>query len=195
MTNVNSPNGFMPVCYKDGKPYTGQARTYYKAATSTAIYVGDPVIRITSVDPNGYPQVDLATVDAAVTGHVVGIKLNPDDLTKAKYLAAGDTGYLEVCDDPNVLLLVQEGGASTALALAQIGKHITAVAAAGSSTTGTSGWQLDNGAVATGNTYRLEAMAEAVMIGNTLGAYQKVLVAVNLSTEVNASASNLAEIA
>jgi len=194
MANVNSKNGFIPYCYKDGKPYTGQARTYYKAATSTAIFVGDPVIRIVSVDPNGYPAIDLATAGAAVTGHVVGIKINPDDLTKAKYLAAADTGYVEVCDDANVLLLAQEGGSGTALALAQIGKHIDGVAATGSTVTQTSGWQLDNNAVATGNTYRIEALAEAVMPGNTLGTYQKVLVAVNLSTEVNAGASTLSEV-
>jgi hypothetical protein len=195
MANVDSKNGFIPYCYKDGKPYTGQARTYYKAVTSAPIFVGDPVVRIVSVDANGFPAIDRATTGAAVTGHVVGIKINPDDLTKASYLAAGDTGYVEVCDDPNVLLLVQEGGSGTALALAQIGKHIDAIAAVdGNTTTGSSNYEVDNAAVATGNTYRIEAMAEAVMIGNALGADQKVLVAVNLSTEVNAGASSLSEV-
>jgi hypothetical protein len=196
MANVNSPDGFQAYCYKDGKGYTGQARTYYKAVTSAPIFVGDPVIRITSTDPNGYPAIDRATTGAAVTGHVVGIKLKPDDLTFRKYLSAGETGYMMVCDDPNVLLLVQEGGSGTQLALAQIGKHIDAVAAVdGNTYTQNSNYQVDNNAVATGNTYRIEAMAEAVMVGNELGQYQKVLVAVNLSTEVNAGASTLSETA
>lgn len=195
MANVNSPFGFKPVCYKDGKPYNGQARMYYKAATSAPIFVGDPVIRIVSTNADGYPMIDRATTGAAVTGHVVGIVNNINDLTKAKYLAADDTGYVMVCDDPNVLLVVQEGGAGTALALAQIGKHIDAVAAVdGNTTTGNSNYQLDNNAVASGNTYRIEALVDAVAPGNTLGAYQKVIVAVNLSTEVNAGASNLSEV-
>lgn len=195
MANNDAVNGINPYCYKDGKPYTGQARTYYKAVTSSPIYVGDPVIRITSVDPNGYPAVDRATADAAVTGHVVGIKLNKNDLTKATYLAAGDTGYLEVCDDPNVLLIAEVKGSGSEIALAQIGKHISASINDGSTVTGNSGCYLDDNQVATGNTYRIEAMGEAVFPGNEIGLYQKVLVAVNLSTEVNAGASTLSETA
>lgn len=194
MANVNAIDGFVAFCYKDGKPYTGQARTYYKAATSAPIFVGDPVIRITSVDPNGYPQIDRATAGAALNGHVVGIKINIDDLNKAEYLAAGDTGYVMVCDDPNVLLMSQVSAAS--VGLAQIGKHIDASINDGSTVTGTSGCYLDAAAVATGNTYRIEALGEAVMIGNEPAAlYQKALVAVNLSTEVNAGASTLSETA
>lgn len=193
MANFNNVSGFSAFCYKDGKPYTGQARTYYKAATSTALFVGDPVIRITSVDPNGFPAIDRATAGAACTGHIVGIKINPDDLTKARYLAAADVGYVEVCDDPNVLLVAQSGGAGTELVVGQIGKHIDASINTGSTTTGNSGCYLDNNAVAADNTYRIEAMGSAVMVGNEIGTYQKVMVAVNLSTEVNAGASTLSQ--
>lgn len=197
MANVNSKNGFIPWRFKSGKAYNGEGNTYYKGTTAnTPIFVGDPVIRIASTDANGYPELQRATTGAALTGHVVGIYLNLNDLTKAKYLAAADTGYLMVCDDPDVLLLVQEGGSGTALAVSQIGKHINAVAAIdGNTTTGTSKYEVDNNAVSTGNTYRLEYMAEAVMPGNALGQYQKVVVAVNKSTEVNAGASNLSETA
>lgn len=195
MTNVNAVDGLKPVCYKDGKQYTGQARLYYKAATSAPIFVGDPVIRITSTDANGYPMVDRATAGTYLTGHVVGIKLKPDDLTIVRSLAAAQTGYLMVCDDPNVLLVGQSGGAGTELALAQIGKHIDASINDGNTYTQTSGCYLDNNAVATDNTYRIEALGEAVQVGNAVGQYQKVLVAVNLSTEVNAGASNLKETA
>lgn len=195
MANTNQKNGFIPYKYKSGKAYNGAATKYYKSTTAnTPIFVGDPVVRITSTDPNGYPEIQRAATGSACTGHVVAIVNNPDDLTQAKYLGAADTGYVMVCDDPDVLLLVQEGGAGTALALAQIGKHIDAVTAVdGDATSGHSNYEINNGAVATDNTYRIEALAD--IPGNALGTYAKWVVAVNLSTEVNAGASNLSEIA
>lgn len=196
MANVDSVNGINPWRYKSGKCYNGAAQTYWKSLTAvTPIFVGDPVIRIASSDPNGYPEIQRATAGAALTGHVVGIYIDINDLTKAKYLEAGDTGYVLVCDDPDVLLVGQEDGVGTALAVNQIGKHIDASINDGNTTTQVSGCYFDNNAVATGNTYRIEMMTEAVQPGNTLGAYQKIVCAVNLSTEVNAGASNLSETA
>lgn len=195
MANTNAPRGLVPVCYKSGKPYTGPGTKYYKGTTANmVIATGDTVLRIASTDANGYPELTRATAGAAITGVVIGIDVQPDNLTKQGALSATDTGYVMVCDDPDVLFMVQEGGSSTALAAAQIGKHIDHITALdGNTLTGQSKLQLDNGAVAADNQFRLERLAD--MPGNAMGQYAKWIVAVNLSTEVNKGASNLSETA
>lgn len=194
MANQNAPRGLTPVKYRSGMPYNGIARMYYKDTTAGIIGVGDPVIRGTnSSDPAGYPEIVRATAGAAVTGVVVGIVPHPDRLGQVGYLAAADAGYVLVADDPNLLFEIQEGGSGTQLAITNIGEHIDCITSLDADTViGRSKFQLDNAALATGNTFRIE---ELVHRGdNAVGQYAKWLVSINLSTEVNASATNLTEI-
>lgn len=195
MANVNTPRGFTPVCYVSGAPYNGACNRYYKDTTAnTVIAVGDPVIRVTnSSSPDGFPEIVRATTGAAITGIVVGIEPVLNDLSKQGYLSATDVGYVLVADDPNLLFEVQEGGTGTALAVTNIGEHIDAVAAIdGDTVIGRSKYEIDKGALATGNTFRIERLSQVP--GNGVGLYAKWLVSVNLSTEVNASATNRTEV-
>lgn len=196
MANDNRPRGFEPFCMMNGQPYTGNVRRFYKDTTAGVIGVGDPVIRVTSSsDPLGGPEIVRATTGAAVTGIVVGIEPTPARAQSGQvgYLAAADTGYVLVETDPNVLYLVQESGSGTALAITDVGKHIDSVTALNADTTiGRSKYQIDNNAKATDNTFRIEALAP--IPGNEVGAYAKWLVSINLSTEVNASATNRTEV-
>jgi len=194
MANQNAPRGLTPVKYRSGMPYSGISRRYYKDATAGILAVGDNVIRVTnSSDPKGGPEVVKATVGAAITGVIVGIEPHPDRLGQVGYLAAADLGYVLVADDPNLLFEVQEGGTGTALAVTNVGEHIDVITAADASTTiGRSVAQLDKGALATGNTYRIEEFVQRE--NNELGLYAKWLVSANLHTEVNASATNLTEV-
>ncbi len=194
MANLDAPRGFTPVKYRSGKPYCGIARRYYKSATAGIIGVGDPVIRVTnSSDPEGGPEIVRATTGSAITGVVVAIEPTENDLEKVGHLLSADTGYVLVADDPELLFEVQEVSGGTPLAITNIGEHIDSVAAIDADTTiGRSKYEIDNAALATGNTWRLEGLVRRE--GNEVGEHAKWLVMANLHTEVNASATNLTEI-
>lgn len=194
MANVNKPNGFTPVKNADGSPYSGHGNRYYKDATAGILAVGDAVIRVvSSSDPLGGPEIVKATQDAAVTGVIVGIEPNIANLNSANYLAAADVGYVLVEDNPNVIFEVQESGSSTALAVTDVGKHISTItAASANSLRGRSVDALDNGAKATDNTWILVALSPRP--DNAVGAYAKWWVKANLHTETNAGATTVKEI-
>ena len=193
MANVDAPRGFTPVKYRSGRAYTGAARRYYKDATAGIIGVGDPVIRVTnSSDPEGGPEIVRATTGAAITGVVVGIDPVRSNLNQL-HLAAADVGYVFVADDPDLLFEVQDVSGGTALAVTNIGEHIDSVTAINANTTtGRSNYEIDNAALATDNTWRLEELVNRP--DNVVGEHAKWLVSANLHTEVNASASNKTEV-
>lgn len=193
MANVDAPRGFTPVKYQSGHPYNGAARRYYKDATAGIIGIGDPVIRVTnSSDPEGGPEIVRATTGAAITGVVVAIDPVRSNLSQ-QHLAAADVGYVYVADDPNLLFEVQEVTGGTALVVTNVGQHIDSVAAIDAdTTTGRSKYEIDNAAVATDNTWRLEELVNRP--DNAVGEHAKWLVSANLHTEANASASRKTEV-
>lgn len=188
MANVNAPRGFTPVKYRSGKAYTGAAKRYYKSA-SVILGVGDPVIRAAdSSSPDGFAAVTRATTGGAITGVVVGFEPKRSDLTSL-CMAAADTGYLLVADDPDLLFMVQEGTGGTPLAVTNIGECINSITAVNANTTtGRSKYAIDNSALSAGNTFRLEELVQKE--DNAVGDSALWLVSVSLSTEVTASASN-----
>ena len=193
MANVDAPRGFTPVMYRSGLAYSGAARRYYKSATAGIIGIGDPVVRATnSTDPEGGPEIVRATTGAAITGVVVGILPDISDLSK-RHLASADTGYVLVADEPDLLFEVQEVSGGSALAVTNVGQHIDSVTALDAdTTTGRSKYEIDNGAVASDNTWRIEALSKRP--DNEVGEHAKWIVSANLHTEANASATSKTEI-
>jgi hypothetical protein len=194
MANLNAPSGFSPVRNMHGNVYNGPANRYYKGTTAGILGTGDPVIRLTaSSSPDGFPEVVRATTGSAITGVIVGIEYQVEKLSQSGYYAAADTGYLLVCDDPNMHFEVQEGGSSTALAVTNIGNCINSITAVNADTTrGLSKYQIDNGALSSGDTWRLERLVQRV--DNAVGQYAKWIVSPSLHTEVNASAATLTNV-
>lgn len=196
MANRNEARGFTPIEYADGTKWSGQAHRYYKDTTAGIIAVGDPVIMVSgSNDPLGYPEIVRSTLGAAVTGVVVAVGPNLDNLKSQGCLLAAESGYVLVADDPNLLFEVQEGGAGSALTIATaVGKLINVITIANANTTiGRSVQQLDNATVGTvGASWRIERLDQRV--GNTPGQYCKWLVCPNLHTNVNASAANRTQV-
>ena len=192
MANHDAPRGFRPVKYRSGHAYTGAAKTYYKDA-SVILGIGDPVvIAANSSCPLGYLEVTRATTGAAISGIVVGREIDMADLSKM-HIAAADACYLRVADEPDLILEVQEVSGGTPLAIANLGQHIDAVTAINANaTTGISNYEIDNGALATDNTFRLEELVQRA--DNELGEHAKWLVSINLHTNANASATNLTEV-
>ena len=181
MANADTPFGLRPVRYVSGAPYNGAANLYSTAAgDADAIYIGDPVILSgTSQTINGriYADVDQAATGAVVQGVVVGVIPVTQDSTI--YRAASTQRLLLVADDPNLLFEIQEVSGGTALTAAAIGLNVDFVVAAGSTTTGYSGVELNNATEATTNTLDLKLVGFVNREANDVGEHAKWLVRIN----------------
>lgn len=191
MANLNAPRGFVPVCDTHGNPYKSPGNRYWKGTTAnTTLAVGDRVRRIQSTDPNGFPEVVRATVSEPCTGIVQGIEVVTTNLDQQGYYTATQTGYLYVCDDPNIMFAVQEGGSGTLLTVAAIGQYVDSIAGTSDTTLGISQDLIDNNSLSTSaGEWRICGLLQRP--DNSVGQYAKWLVQRNESTEVNAGAANL----
>jgi hypothetical protein len=193
MANVDSPFGLRPVRYMSGAPYNGAVNAYSTAAgDATAIYVGDPVIISgTAQTINGviYQDVDQAATGDVIVGVVVGVDpvlgsgANGRDSTV--YRAASTQRIVYVADDPNLLFEIQEVSGGTALTANDIGLNANFVVAAGSTTTGLSGVELNNATEATTNTLDLQIVGFQNRVGNEIGEHAKWLVRLNRHQRAN----------
>src|SRR3990172_7389383 len=113
MANVSKPSGLKPVGYLSGSPWNGQARMYYvPVGNATALYVGDPVTRLTAdADANGVPSVSIGVAGSAICGVIVGIVVasagvslvgSTIDLTR-RSLPVSTAGYVFVAYYPNII--------------------------------------------------------------------------------------------
>jgi hypothetical protein len=157
MANTNAPFGLRPIRTLGGASYDGTYRKYSVAAgNGTAIYVGDPVMQTgvgTGQTINGETLPDVVKAGATtdiITGVVVGVEMVTRD--SLPYRAASTQRVLYVCDDPNMLFLVQEANSGTALTANDLGANVSLTLTAGSAVTGLSGTVIDNTAAGTTNT-------------------------------------------
>jgi hypothetical protein len=193
MANVDSPFGLRPVRYMSGAPYNGAVNAYSTAAgDATAIYIGDPVIISgTAQTINGviYQDVDQAATGDVMVGVVVavdpvlGAGANGRDSTI--YRAASTQRIVYVADDPSLLFEIQEVSGGTALTANDIGLNANFVVAAGSTTTGLSGVELNNATEATTNTLDLQIVGFQNRTGNEIGEHAKWLVRINRHQRAN----------
>lgn len=164
MANL-SPGGLIPVRMKDGSTYVGGGRPYYvPSSDSTALYIGDPVTltgtaNTADVSTGGgvatggagsfkagtLPTVTRATAgdDQRITGVVVGVCYDPDDIHRPAY-RKGDVEAVVMVEDrlDDVVFEVASDGA---LAAAQVGLNAVIIGTGGSTVTGRSNVKLDSG--------------------------------------------------
>lgn len=144
MANVDRVNGLRPVRHLNGSPWNGAVRRCYVPATdSTAIFVGDLVKSAGSGDADGIPSVAQAAAGDTVRGVVTGIEVLGTDL-ESLYRVASTERYVYVCEDPDVVYEIQEDSVGTTLAATHIGNNGNVVVAAGDTTSGASGMELDS---------------------------------------------------
>lgn len=181
MANVNRVNGFRPVKHLNGSPFNGQVNTYFvRAADATALFVGDLVKLDGGSDAKGVRSVTQATASAASCGVVVGFAFDPLDLNTPQYRRASTARYALVADSPDLILEVQEDAVGGALASDSVGLNSDIIVGSGSTTTGTSGMQLDTSTAATGATLPLKIVGFSTAQDNEVGnALAKVLVTIN----------------
>lgn len=142
-TNVSRVSGARPVKHLSGSPYNGQCNKYYvPSSDGTAIFIGDFVKSGGTTDADGVPTVAQAAAGDALRGVVVGII--PDTADSLIYRAASTARYLLVADDPDLIFEIQEDAVGAPTALVDVGENADITVAAGSTTTGTSGMQLDS---------------------------------------------------
>lgn len=191
MANLDAPTGLRPVRYKSGAPYNGAANVYnVPASDSTALYIGDPVIIAGSADVNGVSTVTLADAGDRITGVVVGFSHVPAATTDTGltrgYRAADENDYVLVADDPDLLFEVQEDGVGGALAAADVGLNADLVAAAGSTYTKRSGYELDSSTKAT-TSAQVRIHGFQPRVDNEIDTNAKVLVSIVESTQTPAA--------
>ena len=196
MSNVNAPNGFRVYGNAFGRGGMNSQTTKYYSAGSGVLGVGDPVVRATgsaSSDAAGVGALIVrSTTGSYVTGHIVGFDPDTSNLAQVGYAPSGYAGYVYVADDPDQLLVVQEGGSGTALSTQNLGQSINAITAVNaSSTLGTSLYQIDNSSVTTASTGTYILVQLLQRADNAVGQCAKWLVKVNLSTEAVSGASDV----
>lgn len=186
MANTDSPFGLIPKMYLNGTPWNGKYNIYYVPSTdNTAIYKGDVVKLAGSASADGiYPDVaQAAATDTTIVGVAIGFGTSPnlmfdiDNLTR-NYRAAATAMYVAVVDDPNVIFEAQEDSDGAALAVTDIGNNADIVVAAGNTTTGQSGMEIDSSDVKTA-TAQLRILRLANRPDNALGDQAKWLVLIN----------------
>ncbi|MBS3776399.1 MAG: hypothetical protein KGY70_14485 [Bacteroidales bacterium] len=146
MSNSDTPFGLKPIEHLNGSPWNGVTRKFRVDATAGDLGIGDPVVWNGSGN-NGYPEVVLATAGAEnkITGVITSVEPDPDNLDKL-YIASADSGYVNVCCDPDVIFEIQ-GCSDSALSSDSIGLNAVIVKTHSLDTTyGISGVEMDSGA-------------------------------------------------
>jgi hypothetical protein len=126
MANIDSPFGLRPVRHKGGAPYNGAVNAYYiPAGYGTALFIGDPVIKVAdgsnaaAVKVPGYGDFAIGTLPAInkaaagdgnlITGVIVGFSALPGNLNP-NYNPTSTERVALVCDDPDIVFEIQADG-------------------------------------------------------------------------------------
>lgn len=209
MANTNNVNGLQPIRRLDGAKWGNSLRTYYvPAAYGSALYVGDPVVKVTgAASVGGVNAVNLATA-----GYASGTVGNPITGVVCGFvgtLTAGTTGtpgffglsgtpgplyrpastsldwYVLVNDDPEAEFTIQVQGTNT-IPVTAVGKSTTLLSGSGSPYTGWSGWTLNSS-----NTGANQGQVNIIGVSGAIGdndptsAYCNFIVRINSHTETN----------
>lgn len=182
MANTSRINGFRPVKYKNGAPYSGAYNIYtLLAADGTATFVGDLVKLSGTADATGHhASVAQAAAGDAVIGAVVGFVVDPTNLNTPQYRLASTLRYVMVADSPDLVFECESDGGGAELAITDVGRACNILVGSGSTTTGQSGMQLDSSTAATNTaTFPLKLLGFSARVDNEIGADAKALVIIN----------------
>jgi hypothetical protein len=153
MANATGAFGLRPVRHKNGMPWNGATvPKYCSASYDTAMFIGQPVERSlvnANMDATGhYDSVEVsAGTDGTITaGVIVAFDPYPQNL-ELQYRIASTERIAHCCVDPTVIYQIRGDGGGTPIDN-WVGYGANMVATAGSTTTGLSGYTLDEGTAA-----------------------------------------------
>lgn len=208
MANEDRRFGLRPIRHRNGANYNGATNPYYiNAAYATALFIGDPVIKVAggsnaaqveapgagSFDIGTLPEAELAPVTDAtkITGVIVSFSADPTRLENVHRLASTER-VANVCDDPDVIFEIQADGAVPAASMGLNGQMIATHA--GSATTGLSGRELDT----TGDPPAVDASNQLLILrasniedNDTTLIHAKVEVLINQHTQTQGTVGSL----
>lgn len=179
MANTDRVRGFEPVGHLSGAPFNaGSARRcYVSSSVATAIAVGDAVTLIANASSVGVPCVEDSDQGDTNYGIVVDIERWTEGELEVKYLPASTGGYITVCIDPGLIMLVQANGV---VEDGDMGANADLVAAGVDTATGTSGMEIDISTAANTSTLDFHILGIADREDNALGANADLIVCFNL---------------
>lgn len=158
MANTEGAFGLNPVRHISGAPWNGAVvKCYISAAYATALFIGDPVLlspTLAEKDVTGmYPTINKSagTAGVLVRGVIVSFEPDRDDLTKI-YSPASTEGYAYVCMDEDVVYEIRGDGGGTPSKVFPGQNAVMIATTAGSTVTGLSGMNLDEGTTTAPNT-------------------------------------------
>ncbi len=149
MANADNPNGLKWVRTLSGGPHTAQLRTFeHPSSDGTAVYVGDLVKMSGTANSDGVPTAIQAAATDTVIGVVVGLEPKYGSL-EINYVEASTARNMYVCVDPHAVYEIQEDSTGGNIAVTAVGNNADVVVGSGSTTTGSSGMELDSSDVKT----------------------------------------------
>lgn len=151
MANATGAYGLRPVRHLNGSAWNGTlVECYVSASYATALFIGDPVLlspTLAEKDATGYrPTINASagTAGTLIRGVITSFKPDPDNLSRL-YNPASTERIAYVCMDTDVIYKVRGdgGGALTSVVPGQ--NAVLIATSAGSTATGLSGFNLDEG--------------------------------------------------
>jgi hypothetical protein len=195
-SDPNVPSGLQPIQRFGSASYRGNLAVF-AAPTTNALFLGDPVVRVTATGvasgtDGAFQKVDLVAQASnhKMTGAVVGfLGTSPNG---AFFAASGTPGpyykvtnapvqqYVLVDTDANSEYTIQCTGTPAATV---VGQNTNLVTGTGSIYTGLSGWQA-SATTGVSATAQLTIMGFLQEVGNTVGnKFPKLIVRINYTTE------------
>jgi len=167
---------FRPVMLRDGSPYNG---AYREMSAGENLFMGDLVEPTATGVARGSGAINAcarAETGDPIAGIVVGWEYQPDTLGDL-YCRSGNVVYIADTRD----LVLEAQTVSNGLAVTDVGLNVNfVVTSAGSTTTGESGFEIDDATEATTNTLDLRIHSLVNRDDNDIAlANMKVLVTVN----------------
>ena len=150
MANPTGAFGLSPVRNLDGSPYNGATVPCWVSSNyATALFVGDPVLlspTLTEKDPTG----TMYTINASdgLSGSIIRgviVSFEPVDNESKVYRPASTNRIAHVCMDPDVVYQIRGDGGGTLTSVVPGQNAVMIATASGSTTTGISGFHLDEG--------------------------------------------------
>ena len=188
MANVDRPRGLIPVQHIGGSTWNGKTNMYLMTGATGATYVGDLVQlgaaggiagqEVNGIDCEGLPTVIPATAGSGGVGVVVGFLPLQTNL-ETKYRVDSTDRIALVVDDPGVIFEIQEVSGGTALTSTEVGLNANIVAGAGNTTTGVSGFEVNNSGEAATADLDLRLMGLVKRPDNAYGEHAKWLVLIS----------------
>lgn len=186
--NADIVKGFTPVGTLSGSDYHGKLRRVsFAAGDAVACFIGDLVKLTANATADGKtPVVAQSGVGDISVGVLVSLEPDTTDegsLSAPNFRSASTLRFGQVAFGSDVLYSIQEDSVGNSMPITDAGLNADVIIAAGNTTTGASGMEIDSTTAATTNTLVLRLHHVEDKIDNRLGDNANWIVSINLSDD------------